>query len=242
MDLYFCQDYAQGYLDVAESHHCIHVKRHKIGDIIEVFDGTGGSWEAQIKKIENKKVFLTLLREHPPLFVAKGPRLILIQSILKNKAMQFLLQKVTEVGVDQIIPIVSERTQFSKEEKKQAKERKWKEILLAAVKQSHQKKFPELSEMATFTDILKREFPFSLKLMAYLGPEAKPLKEILNSHAQKKLSSVIILVGPEGDFTEKEKAAALSHGFVPINLGNQILRSETAALFLLSILNYELRF
>ncbi|TFE70746.1 hypothetical protein A7Q10_06330 [Methylacidiphilum caldifontis] len=215
--------------------------RHKVGDLIEIFDGKGSSWVAQIQKIENNRVFVSLLKEKRPDSLSKKPLFILIQAVLKNKAMQFLLQKVTEIGVDQIIPVISGRSLFTKEERKQFKEKKWKDILIAAAKQSQQRKLPELFEISSLSDVLERDFSSSLKLVAFLGKESKSLKEIVKSHTSEDISSVAVLVGPEGDLTDEEKKFALDRGFIPVSLGNQILRSETAALFLLSILNYELR-
>ncbi|WP_048810291.1 RsmE family RNA methyltransferase [Candidatus Methylacidiphilum infernorum] len=241
MELYFCPDYTRRCLDWAESHHCVHVMRHKIGDLIEVFDGKGSSWEAKIEKIENHQVFVSLLREIKEDSPSKKPLLVLIQSVLKNKAMHWLLQKVTEIGVDRIIPVISKRSLSAVEEGQQLKEKKWNEILIAAAKQSHRRKLPELFKISLLADALKEGFPSSLKLVAFLGKEARSLKEVMQCYSSRNVSSVVILIGPEGDFTGEEKNMVLNQGFIPVSLGNQVLRSETAALFLASVMNYELK-
>ena len=168
------------------------------------------------------------------------------QAIPKGKNMDLIVQKAVEIGAAEIVPIISNRTivQVDSESATQ-KQSKWQQIAIEAAKQCGQNWLPhvhaprKLSELFSVT----AEESFDLQLIGSLQPGARHLKEVLadysNEH-QHRPESVLMLVVPEGDFTPAELELARRHGCQPITLGPIILRVETAAIYCLSILSYEL--
>jgi len=230
-----------GLLDEAESHHCSHVMRQKEGDFLTVFDGQGLEVKAKITSVSKKAV------RYEPITQNKVPppahRLVLAQALTKNKAMDLIIQKATELGVSAIAPLASDRC-VSQLDGGQAESRieKWRAIAIEAAKQSGQNWLPEFApvrKVKPFVGELKAE---PIKLIASLQPEAKPLKETLRDALEEKGrdTEVILMIGPEGDFTPAEIGEARATGFLPVSLGEIVLRSETAAIFTLSSIIYEL--
>jgi 16S rRNA (uracil1498-N3)-methyltransferase len=217
----------------AEAHHATHVLRLRAGDDIQVFDGTGNAVDCQITTMKKDGVALQAIRRFhtEPLRC----RLTLAQAIPK-KNMDLIVQKATELGVAKIVPLVTERTVVQVTEASRKLER-WREIALESCKQCRNNWLPEVSAPQSLEKFLAAPGQFDLKLVAALQPDAKPLKEILAG----TVSSALILIGPEGDFTPAEYEAARAAGCVPLSLGTLVLRAETAALYTLSILHHELQ-
>jgi len=165
--------------------------------------------------------------------------LTLVQAVPKGKNMDFIIQKAVELGAARIAPLFSDRTVVKLDpadaEKKQAK---WREIAIEACKQCGQNRVPEISLPRTPKSFFESGERFDLMLIASLQPDAKRIKQVLAEHPSPKTACV--LVGPEGDFTPAEVALAKSHGCQPVTLGPIILRTETAALYCLSVLAHEL--
>jgi 16S rRNA (uracil1498-N3)-methyltransferase len=172
-------------------------------------------------------------------------RIVLGQAIPKGKNMDLIVQKAVEIGAAEIAPIISDRTivQLDSESASQ-KQTKWQQIAIEAAKQSGQNWLPcvhapkKLAEFFSASDQV-----FDLRLIGSLQPDAQHLKKILETHSSEhadRPGSVLMLIGPEGDFTPAELALARRHGCQPITLGPIILRVETAAIYCLSVLSYEL--
>jgi 16S rRNA (uracil1498-N3)-methyltransferase len=224
-------------LDVEESHHALDVLRLGAGDRIVVFDGEGSEGTAQVVAAEGKRLQLRIIQKSktPPL----ACEITLAQAVPKGKNMEFIIQKAVELGAARIAPLLSDRTivllDGQEAEKKRAK---WHEIAVEACKQCGQNRIPQIllprSPKAFFESGERSE----LMLIASLQPDARRIKDTLAEHKSPK--SVTVLVGPEGDFTPAELALAKSHGCQPITLGPIILRTETAALYCLSVLAHEL--
>ena len=158
--------------------------------------------------------------------------------------MDLIVQKATELGAASIAPLLSERTivQIDPEdsEKKRAK---WQEIVIEAAKQCGQNWLPEIAIPLSPKSFFEQGNRYDLMLLASLQPDARGLKTVLaevEKETGKLPASVLILVGPEGDFTPAEMALAKSHGCRPITLGPIVLRTETASLYCLSVLAHEL--
>jgi 16S rRNA (uracil1498-N3)-methyltransferase len=152
--------------------------------------------------------------------------------------MDLIVQKATELGVATIVPLVSDRTLVKLDEDSKKVER-WREIALESCKQCGNNWLPEIQSPQKAHDFLATLPQYDLKLIASLQPGAKPLKKILGDSA--KPSSILILIGPEGDFTPAEISLAKSAGCLPLSLGPLVLRAETAAIYTLSILHHELQ-
>ncbi len=224
-------------LDASESHHALDVLRLKSGDRLTVFDGEGREASAQIEVVEGKTVRLRLLQKTE---TASLPcALTLAQAVPKGKNMDFIIQKSVELGAARIVPLLSDRTIVQLEVGEAGKKRdKWREIAIEACKQCGQNRIPEITLPLSPKAFFEGHERFDLMLIASLQPDARKIKDVLADHPSPRTACV--LVGPEGDFTPAELALAKSHGCQPVTLGPIILRTETAALYCLSVLAHEL--
>lgn len=194
--------------------------RLKTKDQLVLFNGKGII--AVCELIGEEKV--SILEIHK---IAKSENsFILAVAVPKGERADWMLQKLTELGVSTIIPLKTERSVVLP---RQAKQERWQRILIEACKQSKQAWLPELKPLSTIEQALKEQA--ELKLM--LDPEGKPLKEVL----QQMPKSILAFIGPEGGFTDKEKTALKHAGCIPVSLGKQILRIETAAMTIAALLN-----
>ncbi len=229
-------------LDPAQAHHCLDVVRLKTGDRVVVFNGMGAEATVEITGIDKHEVGLKHLHH------SVSPRLpcaiTLGQAIPKGKQMDLIVQKATELGAAAVAPLLSERTvvQLDAEEAGSRRE-KWTLTAIEAAKQCGQNWLPEIHTPSRLKPFLESRHSFDLLLIASLQSDSVHLKSVLaeyQSGARKKPEKVLILIGPEGDFTPAESALARGSGCRPITLGPIILRTETAALYCLSVLSYEL--
>jgi 16S rRNA (uracil1498-N3)-methyltransferase len=229
-------------LSDTEAHHARDVLRLKIGDKVVVFNGRGFEVTAEIVSLGPRQIALRKLQENvtPPL----PCRITLAQAIPKGKNMELIVQKAVEIGAAEIVPIMSDRTIVRLEEDEAAQKRsKWRTTAIEAAKQCGQNWLPEVQTpcpLAQFFDMNPR---FDLQLIGSLQSDALHLRKILAQYATEHGDPprrVLMLIGPEGDFTPAELNLARAHGCLPITLGPIILRVETAAIYCLSILSYEL--
>ena len=229
-------------LDRSESHHCANVLRLGAGDRVAVFDGCGREASADIVSVATAGVALKL--SEPTLTPAPQCAITLAQAVPKGKNMDLIVQKAVELGAARVAPLLSERTVVQLAPAEAEKKRlKWQDIALEACKQCGQNHLPEITAPAAPKAFFERGLCSELLLVASLQPDARPLKSVLaefvSSHSRLP-QSVTVLVGPEGDFSPDEIALAKDHGCIPISLGPIILRTETAALYCLSVLAHEL--
>jgi 16S rRNA (uracil1498-N3)-methyltransferase len=230
-------------LDPADAHHCTDVLRLGVGDAITIFDGQGKEALAILTEVTRKRAHLAI-GEHR---VTLKPRcaITLAQAVPKGKNMDLVIQKAVELGAAALIPLLSERTVVRLEGAGDAarKQERWQSIALEACKQCGQNWMPEVGLPRTMKEFFSNLPKAELLLIASLQPHSRPVKEVIASFEKSNgtlPASVVILIGPEGDFTPEETAQALSAGVVPITLGPIILRTETAALYCLSVLGHEL--
>jgi len=220
-----------------ELHHARDVMRLVKGDAIVVFDGSGKEYHGIIEGVGKQEMAVAINKTVERR--GAGARLTLVQALPKSDKMDLIVEKATELGVDRIIPVITERSVVRADEKKAvSKVSRWRKISLVASKQCGRTKMPEICDIISFGGSLEKVRDSELKIIPCLYEEAVGFKEALSG---KKPGSAVIFIGPEGDFTTKEVDAAKGTGFVPVSLGDEILRSETAAICALSILNYELR-
>jgi 16S rRNA (uracil1498-N3)-methyltransferase len=230
-------------LDESETHHCIDVLRLGVGSRVVVFNGRGSEITAEITAAEKGKVQLKELMSAraEPLRCA----ITLAQAIPKGKSMDLIVQKATELGVAKIVPLLSDRTVVQLEEAELSKKReKWKQVVIEAAKQSGQDWLPEIAGPITPKQFFAEFDRYELPLVASLQNDARSFKKVLANFREqhgRRPSSALILVGPEGDFTPAETSWAKSAGCIPVSLGPIVLRTETAAIYSLSVLAYELQ-
>jgi 16S rRNA (uracil1498-N3)-methyltransferase len=224
-------------LDPEEAHHATDVLRLKKGDRATVFNGEGVEAEVELGPVQRQGVELRriALQKTPPL----PCRITLAQAVPKGKNMDLILEKAAELGASVIAPLISERTIVRGTEEDHAHKRlKWQRVVIEACKQCGQNWVPAVELPRTPKAFFEQAPKFDLTLIASLQSDARSMKELL---AGARPRSVLILVGPEGDFTPAEIALAKSHGCRPVTLGPIILRTETAAIYCLSVLHHELQ-
>ena len=226
----------------SEAHHARDVLRLQQRDRVVVFNGCGREVTAEIADLNRDEVSLRKLQEieTPPLRC----RMTLGQAIPKGKNMDLIVQKAVEIGAAEIAPLISERTIVDLDTKEaEQKREKWQQIAIEAAKQCGQNWLPTVQTPRKLKDFFAQQAASELRLIGSLQPDAIHLKKVLGDYTEQhgdRPQSVLMMVGPEGDFTPAELALAKSHGCRPITLGPIILRVETASIFCLSVLSYEL--
>jgi 16S rRNA (uracil1498-N3)-methyltransferase len=218
-----------------EAHHCRRVMRKKVGDQIEVFDGEGRFAVASISSMTSNEVTLDRLTEGrsarflPTIEIAVG--------IPKGKTFDLILQKAVELGVNRIQPLVTDQGNVRITDKDHASTReKWQRAALEACKQCGQNYLPEVFPPRELSPWLgeKRE---GSQFVGALQPGARPFRELLEGLGAPE--SVTLLIGPEGDFTGGEYQEIAGAGFAPVDLGELVLRTETAVFAMVAAVRYQ---
>ena len=236
MDYFYCppEKISEGTLviDGEEFAHLAHVMRKKEGDEIRVVDGLGSAYDCRLSTFKRHMVHATIFHSYhqhnePSINVTLGV------GILKNPSkFDFLVEKVTELGVREIIPLLTERTI-----PRHAKVDRWQKLAIAAMKQSGRSYLPIVRKLTTVNELLTLRDLFDVKLIAHENANGTPgVTSIVSQHHH----SVLILIGPEGGFSDDEVQQASGAGFTRLHLGERRLRTETAAIvaagiFLLNI-------
>lgn len=231
------ESWQSGILTGDEARHLSQVLRIKPGETITVFDGCGRRAAAEVLTVSRERVSLKTGDSLTP--PAPLPAITLAQAIPKGKNMDLIVQKAVELGIAAIQPLVTKNTVVQPGE---GKSDKWRRNALEACKQCGQDTLPAIADPLPFDRWLESgaglpPAAHHLKIIASLAPGAQPLREILRAHPGT--TAATLLVGPEGDFTPEETTAALDAGFLPVSLGEIVLRVETATIFCLSALRYE---
>lgn len=226
-----------------ESHHLITVNRCGRGDPVTAFDGRGHEWLTECIDPSKSTVVLRVKESRPA--KPRSHEITLAQSLPKGTVMDDIVRQATEIGASHIVPLSSERTQVHLEgDRADKKIEKWRTAAIEAAKQCGNPWLPELTPIQSFAAFIPLAKDYELKLIASLHGGATTLKKALAGYRAKHGQAprkVLWLVGPEGDFSSTEMTAAITAGFQPITLGPLVLRSDTAAVFALSILSYELQ-
>jgi 16S rRNA (uracil1498-N3)-methyltransferase len=199
------------------SKHIVQVLRMKEGEQLQLTDGKGNLLTAAISNA-HKKNCTVVKKNYSFIAPAKINNTIAISLVKNNSRFEWFLEKSTEIGVTQIVPLLCERT-----EKQHVRFDRMKGIIISAMLQSKQCWMPELMEPTPFVELIKTCLDAE-KFIAHC--ESDEQKRYISTF--KSTSSKIILIGPEGDFSNQEIALAKTNGFVPVSLGNTRLRTETA--------------
>lgn len=220
-----------------EAHHIIDVMRLKPSDAIIAFDGTGKEYAGLIASVANKSVVVDIVRVLEPV-AGNGVKITLIQAIPKKAKMDYIVEKATELGVAAIVPVFTDRTIPDWDDEKRAScVKRWRKIALEASKQCSRSDIPAVSDIRSFSESLKDSSGCGLALIAALTDGTVGIRKAVVGFQGH---SVTIAIGPEGDFTPQEVKRARDAGFKPVNLGSRVLKSDTAGLAVLAILDYEL--
>ena len=235
MQQYFVQELGgpneQILLDQEQAHHIRRVLRMKTGDIIRLADGSGRVVHARVL-IEKDAVYADIIDNVMDTSVTKV-KMILAQGMIKGEKWDYVLQKSAELGVHEFVPFVSSRCVVRlKDEKIDKKLSRWNKILLEASEQCKRSTLVKLANPCMFSELKK--IPADLRIIAYEDADqiSERLCDVLAQH--KDIKSVLLVVGSEGGFSKEEVEELTAEGFHRVSLGGRILRAETAALSLLS--------
>lgn len=219
-----------------EAHHIMDVMRLKKLDKIVAFDGTGHEYIGFIKDTFRDSLSIEIVETRRPSGKSSSS-VTLIQSIPKKEKMDYIVEKATELGASRIIPVVTARTVPRWDQAKRAvNAERWRKIAKGASKQCGRADIPAVDEIKDFNECLKDSSDYDIALVAALSDDAVKIKDALSGFKGGKIA---VAIGPEGDFTADEVNAAREAGFKLINLGQRVLKSDTAGVFVLAILNYE---
>ncbi len=220
----------------SERHHLLNVLRLKVEDRVEVFDGAGNRYVASLcdTRISPLQAKIRQHQFHPH----TPPYITLFQALPKFDKMDLIVQKTTEIGVNEIAPMICQRS-IPKSIIQQKRMTRWQRIANEAARQCKRPHLGHVLAPQGLEECLRGVNHFDLLILLWEGEKRRGLKEILRNHGEAK--SVGLFVGPEGGFTDEEVELALQNGCLPATLGDNILRTETAAIVAVASVMYELR-
>ena len=224
------------YLDDSTAHHALQVIRVKIKERFIIFNGDGFDYEVEVISIEKKRLQVNVKAKNKN--HSESPiKITLVQSLSTNEKMDWIIQKATELGINEIHPIYSIRSiiklDATRVEKKLAH---WQQVLISACEQSGRSIIPKICKPTTFTKALERNEFNKKTLKLILTPSGQASIENLGALNE---GNIIIFIGPEGGFSEEELKLANSYKYTSLKLGPRILRTETAPLSILSIIQFK---
>ncbi len=224
MELFYADDIQETRvrLDPEESAHCVRVLRHRAGDEISVIDGRGNLFRCELELADARGAEARILEKQPG-FGAHPYRLTMAVCPTKNlDRYEWFVEKATEIGVDVVAPVIGERS-----ERKVLKTDRLRRLALSAAKQSLKGAVPQIAEPVSVRDFIAAAPADALKLICYCFDDVPRIP--IASASRDAGRELIILIGPEGDFSPEEAALARSNGWIPVTLGPSRLRTETAA-------------
>lgn len=221
----------------SEAHHIKNVLRLKPHDRIRLFDGTGCEYDAVIVKMDAEKVEAEI-RHKLQSGIRPDVQIVVAQAFLKEKKMDNLVRQLSELGIAEWMPFFSQRS-ISRPDKERlaGRNRRWRRIATEALKQCRRKTMLEISEALTFDQVLEFSQTCDLKILFWEN-EAAPFIRDIGPQTEIPLKKILLMLGPEGGFTDQETTMARHSGFVTAGLGPRILRSETATLAACTLIQY----
>jgi 16S rRNA (uracil1498-N3)-methyltransferase len=217
-------------LPAAGAYHVVKVLRMRVGAPLTVFDGTGGEYRAEIISLEGNKVRVRL-GDFAPGTPDSPLKITLVQGISRSERMDWALQKATELGVASIVPVLTARSVVRLDEQQAAKKQEhWRSIVSGACEQSGRNKIPTVVMPVALRDYLTKSKRDGLRLV--LSPTGPASLAGISSMPNR----VELLIGPEGGLEDEELGAAEKAGYMPVRIGPRVLRTETASVTALSIL------
>jgi 16S rRNA (uracil1498-N3)-methyltransferase len=229
-------------LEGREAHHALHVLRVKRGEPVVILDGRGHEFLCEITDASRHAMTLLVKQKNssrPP-----SGRITLLQALPRGKIIESIIQKAVELGAHRIVPLLTERVVTHLDESEGTNKReKWRQVAIEAIKQCGAAWLPEIAAPVSLSTINPHLSTAELSLVGSLQTGRRHPRECFQEFQTRygrRPESVAVWIGPEGDFTPDELKLIEASGALPISLGNLTLRVETAAIYCLSILNYEL--
>ena len=231
MQRYFCKSENDIFiLSKEDSYHITKVMRYDCGTKIEIVD--------------NGVLYIAEIIDINPLVVArkiekkecnnKELNITIVQSLVTEQKMDYILQKGTELGASKFIPLITDRSVVKVNDKITKKVDRWSTIVKEASEQSKRLTIPMVSNPLSIKELTNLEYDY--KILCSVNEVSKSIKTVLSNI--KESDRILVVIGPEGGFTLKEEELLINNGFVSVTLGDRVLRTETASLFVLSVLNY----
>jgi 16S rRNA (uracil1498-N3)-methyltransferase len=221
-----------------QSHQVCHVLRLRTGDTVTVLDNSGTEYDVTLMEVSPAQTLGQVTARRPAPGEPKV-QLTLFQSLLAREKFEWVLQKATEVGVVQFVPVLTERSLLRAKQIEPNKLERWHRILQEAAEQSQRGRIPRLDQVVPFRQAVSRMRDFDRCLIAAPFQEVVPLDEALRG-VNGPEAAIGLLIGPEGGFTAEEVTLARADGAIPISLGPRVLRTETAAVVVAALVLYEL--
>ena len=220
-------------LNQDDSYHIKKVMRMKLGEKIEVVSNKI-CYIAEITSLDTDNVHARIIEkkeENPEMNI----KVSLVQSLVKEQKMDFIIQKATELGVSEIIPYEATRSIIKTNGKEDKKIDRWQKIAKEASEQSKRVEIPKIKPILSLDELIQLD-NYDVKILCTVRENSKNIKNVLSN--VKTNDTMLIVVGPEGGFTEQEEEKMIENGFVTVSLGNTVLRTETVALFVMSVIHY----
>jgi len=237
---FYCQDadFSKSSIVITDTHEIHHIKdvlRMKKGASIQIFNAKSQQADAFIEQINEVAIHarIDVVKENKE----NGAKIILACAPPKKGKFEFIIEKCTELGVDEIIPLRTQRTEvIFKEDRMAGKLSRFEAVAVNAAKQSKRTKIPHINPMSSLPQVLKALNPQGLHLFPSLHNHSKHITEELLK--ADKNQPITIFIGPEGDFTPDEVQLAIQHGCVPVSLGDTVLKVETAAIAVVALVKF----
>ena len=226
-------------IDTEDVAHISRVLRLGIGDHVTVCDSQGTDYETEIAEMEQKQIVCSITEKRAS-ESEPNIKVTLFQGLPKASKMEYIIQKTTELGISEIVPVKLSRCVVKIDNKQDERKKldRWQKISEAAAKQSGRGIVPQISEIMTLDEVIKRSKEFDLFFVPYECEEQKTLKEVLLSRSDIK--TVGFIIGPEGGFDPAETEKLHESGIDTVTLGKRILRTETAGEAVLAMTMYEI--
>ena len=212
------------------ANHITRVLRLRNGDALTVFDGSGGEFGARIEEFRKDSVLVSV-EDHRPLDRESPLPLTLAQGISRGERMDWIIQKATELGTSRIVPLFTKRSVVRLDDKQaDRKLQHWRAIAISACEQCGRNRIPELAAPVDFFDVLPADSSGATRLLL------SPTGDLRIDDLQDVAKGITVLIGPEGGLEDVEQEAAIAAGFKAVRLGPRVLRTETAAIAALTII------
>ena len=233
MQRYFTKEDSDTFsLSRDDSYHILKVMRLKKDDLVEIVS----KQKLYICKIINSDNNIVTVRKVEEIKQDSelDCQVTIVQSLVKEQKMDFILQKCCELGVSKIIPLNTKRSIVKLDSKETKKIERWNKILKEASEQSKRVVIPTVSNICSIEDLVKEDY--DIKILCTVNELSNDIKKVLSKDLNG--ARIVIVIGPEGGFEKEEEQTLIANGYVPTSLGKRVLRTETASLYALSIINY----
>lgn len=231
MQRYFCNSTNNNYvLSKEDSYHITKVMRYIVGDKIEIVD----KGELYISEITDISSLVMAKRVEKVQCNETTTNVVIAQSLVNEQKMDYILQKGTELGAKEFIPVITSRSVVKINDKINKKIDRWNTITKEASEQSKRLNIPKVNSPLTIKELANLDYDY--KILCSVNEVSKSIKTVLSNI--KESDRILIVVGPEGGFTSIEEKILIDSGFISVTLGDRVLRTETASLMILSIINY----